>query len=63
MRKQVSHEIVRLYEADSKDFLDRLVTHNETLVPHFDPESKAKSGLWRHSDSPAPKMTISKKVQ
>lgn len=44
-------------------FMDRLVTQDETWVPHFDPETKAESVQWKHTDSPPPrKFKVAKSV-
>lgn len=44
-------------------FMDRLVTQDETWVPHFDPETKAESMQWKHTDSPPPrKFKVAKSV-
>ena len=56
MRKQVEQKILRLYDADAKNFLDRLITQDKSWIPHFDPETKAESRQWKHPDSPAPKL-------
>ena len=55
MCKLVLREILKLYEADLKDFLDRLVTQDKTWVLHFIPESKNESPQWKHLNLPAPK--------
>lgn len=39
VRRETSHEILSLFSADPKDFLNRFVTQDETWVPHFDLES------------------------
>ena len=63
MRKHISQEILRLYEADPKDFFDPFVSQDETWIPHFGPECKSESCQWKHPGSPAPKkvsnLTIS----
>ena len=51
MHNQVLQEILKLDAADPKNFLHRLVTQDETCVPHFDPESNIKSHHWKHPDS------------
>ena len=40
---------------DPNYFLSRLVTMEETWLYHYDPETKQKSFLWRHSVLPHPK--------
>ena len=39
------------YEDDPDDFIERVVTQDETLVHHFDPESKMQSKQWKHPGS------------
>lgn len=64
VRKETSLEILNLFNEDSEDFLNRLVTQDETWVPHFDPETKAESRQWKHSDSPPPrKFKVSKSAR
>jgi len=41
-------------QAEPQTFLDRIVTQNETLVHHFDPETKRQSMMWKHVTSPTP---------
>ncbi|KAJ4439580.1 hypothetical protein ANN_07707 [Periplaneta americana] len=40
------------YHDDSDEFLDRIVTGDETWISHFTPEPKQQSMHWRHSGSP-----------
>ncbi|KAJ4437856.1 hypothetical protein ANN_13795 [Periplaneta americana] len=40
------------YHDDGDEFLDRIVTGNETWISHFTPETKQQSMHWRHSGSP-----------
>ncbi|KAJ4426696.1 hypothetical protein ANN_26494 [Periplaneta americana] len=55
------HKMQRLGEAptflqphhdDGDEFLDRIVTGDETWISHFTPETKQQSMHWRHSGSP-----------
>jgi hypothetical protein len=39
----------------SRRFLERIVTGDETLVHHFEPESKAQSMAWKRPTSPMAK--------
>ena len=43
------------YHDDGDDFLDRIVTGDETWISHFTPETKQQSMHWRHSGSPVKK--------
>ena len=43
------------YEDDSGDFIDRVVTQDETWAHHFQPDSKMQSMQWKHPGPPPPK--------
>ncbi|KAJ4437194.1 hypothetical protein ANN_17329 [Periplaneta americana] len=40
------------YHDDGDEFLDSIVTGDETWISHFTPETKQQSMHWRHSGSP-----------
>ncbi|KAJ4447352.1 hypothetical protein ANN_09358 [Periplaneta americana] len=40
------------YHDNGDEFLDRIVTGDETLISHFTPEIKQQPMHWRHSGSP-----------
>ena len=44
----ISGYLLSHYEDDPGDFIDRVVTQDETWVHHFDPESKLQSMQWKH---------------
>jgi len=54
-RCQSSEQILKIFCRDPNDFLSRLVPMDETLLYHYDPETKQQSMAWRHSGSPRPK--------
>ena len=54
-RCQSSEHHLEVFRRDPNDFLSRLVTMGETLLYHYDPETKQQSMEWRHSGSPRPK--------
>ena len=56
-RKRVtsSQVILRYFATAKDDFVNRLVTQDETWLHCFDPETKQQSCEWRHSGSPRPK--------
>ena len=54
-RLDVSRYLLSRYEDDPGDFIDRVVTQDETWVHHFDPESKMQSMQLKHPGSPPPK--------
>ncbi|GFV95486.1 uncharacterized protein TNCV_4574881 [Trichonephila clavipes] len=40
------------YHADGDEFLNRIVSGDETWISHFTPETKQQSMHWRYSGSP-----------
>ena len=49
---EISLYLLSRYEDDPGDFIERVVTQDETWVHHFDPESKMQSKQWKHPCSP-----------
>ena len=43
------------YAEKGDNFLDRIVTGDETWVLHYTPESKQQSMVWKHPQSPVRK--------
>ena len=43
------------YAEEGDNFLDRIVTGDETWVLHYTPESKQQSMVWKHPQSPVRK--------
>ena len=39
----IALSFLTMYQDNQEDFCDRLITHNETWVHHYDPETKAQS--------------------
>jgi len=56
-RCRLSQQCLHLFEKNSKDFLRRFVTMDETWVHHFTPESKQQSKQWVEVGGSAPKKT------
>lgn len=54
-RVATSTHVLDLMSSNMDDFLARIVTQDETWVPHFDPETKEESKQWKHPDSPPPR--------
>ena len=48
----ISIYLLSQYEDDPGNFIERVLTKDETLVRHFDPESKMQSKQWKHPSSP-----------
>lgn len=60
-RVEISKELLARFTNSAENFLERLVTCDETWIYHFDPESKQESKEWRHPSSPPPiKFKVSK---
>jgi histone-lysine N-methyltransferase SETMAR len=54
-RKRVAEELLRRYEAEGEQFLNRIVAIDETWVQDFEPQLKSQSSQWKHATSPHPK--------
>ena len=54
-RLDITRYLLSRYQDDIGDFIEQVVTQDETLVHHFDPESKMQSKQWKHPGSPPPK--------
>lgn len=52
---QTSKAFIRNFKRGEEEWLDRIITTDETWLHHFDPETKLKSSIWKHRGSPAPK--------
>ena len=50
-----SSQELDVYNANPEDFHTRLVTGDETLLHHWDPDTKKESMQWKHPGSPPPK--------
>ena len=50
----ISGYLLSPYEDDPDDFIERVVTQDETWVHHFDPESKMQSKQWEYPGSLPP---------
>jgi histone-lysine N-methyltransferase SETMAR len=49
-------ELLKRFEAEGDDFLERIVTGDGTWVHYHQPETKKASKEWRHTSSPNPKI-------
>jgi len=52
---EAAQEFLQWHETEGEDFLDSIVTGDETWVYYTTPETKEQSKQWRHSSSPKPK--------
>lgn len=48
-------EMLTRYNQGGEEFLDRIVTGDETWFHYWTPETKARSMVWKKKDQPAPK--------
>ena len=46
MRIQISAVKLQSLQEDNENFISRLITHDETWIYHYNPESKAQSKVW-----------------
>ena len=54
-RIQTSKAFLRKFKTGGEEWLDRVITTDETWLHYFDPETKQESSVWKHRGSPAPK--------
>jgi len=54
-RKRVTDELLRRYEAEGEQFLNRIVAIDETWIRDFEPQLKSQSCQWKPATSPCPK--------
>jgi len=45
-RMQVFQDLLNQYEAEGDNFLDRIITGDETRCHHYEPESKRQYMEW-----------------
>ena len=54
LRLEIAQDMLDCVEIDS-NFLNTVITGDESWVFGYDPETKAQSSQWRHPSSPRPK--------
>lgn len=54
-RVEIAQQFLQQCKDNKEEFLDSIVTGDETWVFHFTPETKQQSREWRHPTSPKPK--------
>jgi len=52
---ELSCENLKLMQLEWNLFVKCIVTGDETLIRHYDPESKQQSMQWKHASSPSPR--------
>lgn len=55
IRVQTSKAILDMYEEDPENFLDNIITGDETWIHYWNPESKQESMQWIKRGEPPPK--------
>lgn len=54
-RVECSLEFLNRYEQEGDQFLDNIITMDETWLWEYDPETKAESSVWKTPNTPPPK--------
>ncbi|GFR88170.1 transposase [Elysia marginata] len=54
-RKTARAELLQHFEKEGDEFIQRIVTGDETWIHHYDLESKRQSMEYRHKSSPSPR--------
>ena len=61
VRVKMCHDYHRKYKEEGDNFLNRVITCDETWIHFYEPESKLQSSVWKHPSSPSPtKALVSK---
>ena len=61
VRVKMCQQYDKRYREEGDNFLNRVITCDETWIHFFEPESKRQSSVWKHPSSPSPtKALISK---
>ncbi|GFS22655.1 histone-lysine N-methyltransferase SETMAR [Elysia marginata] len=53
-RETTSAELLKHYEEEGEELIQRIVTGDESWIHHYNPESKRQSMEYRHKSSPSP---------
>jgi len=62
-RKWVAEELLRRYEAEGEQFLNRIVAIDEIWIRDFEQQLKSQSSQWKHATSPLPKNCRRQKLK
>ncbi|GFS24170.1 histone-lysine N-methyltransferase SETMAR [Elysia marginata] len=54
-RKTMCAKPLKDYDEEGEEFIQRIVTGDESWVHHYDPESKRQLMEYRHNGSPSPR--------
>ena len=55
VRVQTSKRFLERYARKGERFLQNIITRDESLLHFYDPETKAKSIMWKNTSPPPPK--------
>jgi hypothetical protein len=56
-RVDACQEVLKSFETEVDDFIERTVMGDETWVHYYQPETKKARKEWRHTSSPKPKIS------
>ena len=54
-RQHICSSLLELYSREGDNFLNRIITGDETWVHHYEPETKRQSTQWKNTSSPSSK--------
>jgi histone-lysine N-methyltransferase SETMAR len=54
-RQHICSSLLERYSREGDNFLNRIITGDETWVHHYEPETKWQSMRWKHTSSPSSK--------
>lgn len=54
-RQHICSSLLERYNREGDNFLNRIITGDETWVHHYEPETKRQSMQWKHTSSPSSK--------
>lgn len=55
IRMDITLKCLERYRKEGDNFLNRIITMDETLVRFYEPKTNRESGIWKHGNSPVPK--------
>ena len=58
LRVECCEQLLKRFEREGENFMDRIVTVDETWISSYRPETKAQSTMWKTPGSPSPKKFI-----
>jgi len=58
-RQHICSSLLEQYNREGDNFLNRIITEDETWVHRYEPETKRQSMQWKHTSSPSSKQFVS----